>query len=136
MDASDRQEHLDKFRNDRDVRIMIAPSLASGTGYDLEFADIGIMLEREWNPSKEGQVEGRFIRATPESLAKAARGELKATMVYPIAINTIDEWSTELIERKRQSVDSTLDGTATEWNETDVMMELAKITIAKWKELD
>lgn len=133
MDASERQSNLDNFRNNRDCRIMIAPSLASGTGYDLEFADTGIMLEREWNPSKEGQVEGRFIRATPESIEKAKKGELKATMVYPIAINTIDEWSTELIERKRQSVDSTLDGTAIEWNETDVMMELAKITIAKWK---
>lgn len=134
MSVDKRMELLDKFRVDDNARIMIAPALAMGEGYDLEFCDTGIMLEREWNPAKEEQVEGRFIRATPESIAKGAKGELKATMVYPIAVNTIDEFFAELVERKRQYVKETLDGKSEyKWNESDVMLELAKITVERWK---
>lgn len=134
-DTPKRMQMLDEFRNNDEVKIMIAPSLAMGEGYDLDFCDTAIMLEREWNPAKEEQVEGRLIRATPEAIAKAARGELKATVVYPIAVHTIDEFFAELVERKRQYVKETLDGKSDRaWDESDVMLELAKIAIARWKE--
>lgn len=129
-----RNDELNEFRNDPDCRIMIAPTLAMSEGYDLEFCDTAIMLEREWNPAREGQAEGRFIRATPEAIEKAARGELKATMVYPIAVNTIDEFFAELVERKRQYVNETVDGKSDHnWNESEIMRELAEIAVAKWK---
>lgn len=129
-----RMDMLKEFKDDDACRLMVAPALAMGEGYDLEFADTAIMLEREWNPAKEEQVEGRFVRATPESLEKAARGELKATMVYPIAVNTIDEFFAELVERKRQYVKETLDGKSDyKWDESDIMRELAEITVQRWK---
>lgn len=134
MDVQKRMDLLDQFRNDPDCRLMIAPALAMGEGYDLEFCENGIMLEREWNPAKEEQVEGRFIRATPASIEKAARGELKASMIYPVAVNTIDEFFAELVERKRQYLKETLDGKAEyKWNESDIMRELAEITVSRWK---
>lgn len=134
MDVSKRQELLDKFRSDSSIRFMIAPTLAMSEGYDLEFVDTGILLEREWNPANEEQVEGRFIRATPESIEKAKRGELKATVVYPVAVNTVDEYFAELVERKRQHISETLDGRADhQWNESSIMLELAQITINRWK---
>jgi SNF2 family DNA or RNA helicase len=135
MNVEERVKLLDKFRNDDDFRVMIAPTLAMGEGYDLEFVETAILLEREWNPAKEEQVEGRFIRATPESIEKAKRGELKATVVYPVAVDTIDEFFAELVERKRQYVKETLDGKSDyKWNESDIMLELARITVERWKE--
>ncbi len=129
-----RMELLNEFRLDDECRIMVAPALAMGEGYDLEFCDTAIMLEREWNPAKEEQVEGRFIRATPKAIEKAAKGELKATVVYPTAVNTIDEFFAELVERKRQYFKETMDGKSDVfWNESDVMLELARITVERWK---
>lgn len=134
MDVGTRQELLDRFRREPDTRFQIAPTLAMSEGYDLDFADTGILLEREWNPANEEQVEGRFIRATPESIEKAAKGLLKATMVYPVAVSTIDEFFAELVERKRQSVQETLDGKASiQWDESEIMLDLAKITVERWK---
>jgi SNF2 family DNA or RNA helicase len=136
MDVSIRQQLLDNLRNNPTIRFMIAPTLAMSEGYDLDYVDIGILLEREWNPANEEQVEGRFIRATPESIAKAAKGELKATVVYPVAVNTVDEYFAELVERKRQHVSETLDGKADhQWNESDIMLQLAQITVQKWKNI-
>jgi SNF2 family DNA or RNA helicase len=134
MNVGKRQELLDEFRRNPEIRFMIAPTLAMSEGYDLEFVDTGILLEREWNPSREAQVEGRFIRATPESIEKARLGLLKATIVYPIAVNTIDEFFAELVERKRQFIQETLDGQAEKvWKDSDIMLELAQITVARWK---
>lgn len=133
MDVTKRTELLDEFRTSETKNIMIAPTLAMGEGYDLEFCETAILLEREWNPAKEEQVEGRFIRATPESIERAKKGDLKVTLVYPVAVNTIDEFFAELVERKRQYVTESLDGSANKWNESDIMLELAKIAVQRWK---
>ncbi len=134
MDVTERQLLLDKFKNDSSKRIMIAPTLAMGEGYDLDYVDTGILLEREWNPANEEQVEGRFIRATPDSIKKAQAGLLKATIVMPVAVATIDEYFAELVERKRQYVKETLDGKAEyQWDESEIMLELAQIAVDRWK---
>lgn len=129
--ASRRVEILDKFRNDKEIRFFIGPSLACGEGIDLEFCDQGVLCEREWNPANEEQVEGRFIRATPELVAKGVKS---FNMVYPVAIGTIDEFFAELVERKRQYVTETLSGKKqSPWNETEIMLEIAKRAIESAK---
>jgi SNF2 family DNA or RNA helicase len=132
MSVDKREEILDRFRNEKDVRIFLGPTLACGEGIDLEFCSYAIQAEREWNPANEEQVEGRFVRATPESIEKAAKGLLKITMMIPVAVGTIDEFFAELIERKRQAVTQTLDGVqGTSWNQSEIMVELAKIAIKR-----
>jgi SNF2 family DNA or RNA helicase len=137
-DAQKRYDNLETFRNDRDTHIMLFPSLAASEGFDLDFVSTGIMLEREWNPANEEQVEGRFIRATREMLERARSSEgLKVNMLYPVAINTIDEFFCELVERKRQFVKESLSGRTSEnpWNESQIMLDLAQIAIKRMKEV-
>lgn len=133
--ADVRMSKLDQFRKDDDTHMMVAPSGAMTEGYDLDFCDLGALVEREWNPANEEQIEGRFIRATPEMIERAKAGELKVSMIYPIAVGTIDEYFAELVERKRVSVKETLEGKKAghTWDESQIMLELAEIAISKWK---
>ena len=133
--ATERYERLDKFRNDENCHIMTFPSLAASEGFDLDFCSNGVILEREWNPANEEQVEGRFIRATREMLEKAKMGDLKVNILYPVAVDTIDEFFAELVERKRQFVRESLSGkiSDTPWNESQIMLDLAEIAIQRMK---
>lgn len=132
-DPYKRTEILDRFRNDPEVRFFIGPTLACGEGIDLEFCEKAILVEREWNPANEEQVEGRFIRATEEMVEKAkAKGQSHFDVVYPVAVGTIDEFFAELVERKRQYVTETLSGKSTQaWDESEIMLELAQRAIKK-----
>ena len=41
---------------------MVASQLAAGEGLNLQTCSDCVMHERQWNPGKEEQAEGRFIR--------------------------------------------------------------------------
>ena len=131
-DAVKRTEILDRFRNDKEVRFFIGPTLACGEGIDLEFVKTAILAEREWNPANEEQVEGRFIRATPEAVERSKHGGLSFNISYPVAVGTIDEFFAENGERKRQYVKESLDGVKyANWEESEVMIEIANRMIRK-----
>lgn len=100
-------------------RILIAGELASSEGLNLQFCDACVLMERQWNPANEEQAEARFIRIGQVSN--------KVTAMYPIAIGTIDEFLTELIEKKRQFMLNTLDGKEIQWNQSSIIQELAEI---------
>lgn len=97
-------------------RIMIASTLASGEGLNLQFCSDCLIMERQWNPSKEEQAEGRFPR--PGSTAD------KINAHYLIAAGTIDDFLTEIVEYKRRNVSQTLDGKDIAWEEQSLMVEL------------
>lgn len=88
----ERFDNVYKFQNDPDVRVAII-SQAGGEGIDLYAADVLIFVEREWNPGKEAQIEGRLHRIGQQS---------NVEVIYLIARNTIDERIHNLIERKRE----------------------------------
>jgi non-specific serine/threonine protein kinase len=114
-------EIVTKFNNDPRSRILLASTLASGEGVDgLQRHSDLIILERQWNPMNEEQVEGRFSRIGGQTEFKSV------TATYFIAIGTVDEFFTELVERKREIVYSTLDGRAIEWDQSSLIMELAE----------
>lgn len=118
-----RDKLLERFEREDNSRIMIASTLASGEGLNLQFCSDCIILEREWNPKKEEQAERRFIR--PEGV--------KVTFVnanYILTAGTIDEYLTELIEIKRANTDQTLDGIEYEFHEASLLKELAE-TLAR-----
>ena len=106
-----------------DNRIMIASTLAAGEGLNLQCCSDCIMMERQWNPSKEGQAEGRFPRPGQTSD--------KITATYFTAVGTVDEFFAELVEQKRSIVASTLDGKEVKWNESALISELAEILASK-----
>ena len=89
-----------KFRENPNCKVMIASVLAAGEGLNLQFCNYAILLERQWNTPKEVQFEGRFHR----------RGTTKpVTVEYLVAKGSIDEWITELVEKKRHWINSALE---------------------------
>lgn len=122
-DSESRLNKIDQFRDSGNI--FLIPTLAGGEGINLQFCNHAMLLEREWNPANEEQAEGRFSRIGSEFSS--------VQVVYPIATGTIDEYFAELVEIKRSNVKSSLDGMITDWNESDIMRELAEKVVKKWK---
>lgn len=127
LNADERQNTVIKFR-DEDYRVMIASTLASGEGLNLQFCSDAIMLERQWNPANEEQSEARFHRFGQDN---------PVSVTYMIAAGTIDEYFTELVEQKRAIVASTLDNKEIQWDQNSLMKELATVLTTRgmkaWK---
>lgn len=113
-----RQATIEQFR-DTDSRIMLAATLASSEGINLQFCADAIMLERQWTPIKEEQAEARFPR--PGQTASAI------TITYMVAVGTVDEFLAKLVEKKRSFVSNALDGASYEWSESSIIKELAEV---------
>lgn len=90
-----RQREFESGKN----RIMIASTLAAGEGLNLQFCSDALLLERQWNCAKEMQFEGRFHR-----IGQTVPVEIH----YLIAKNSLDEWITNLVNAKRQYVESAM----------------------------
>jgi len=112
-------------------RVMVASQLASGEGVDglQKVCGHAIMHERQWNPANEEQCEGRFSRI----------GSVKTSVLvkYMIAVGTIDEWLTNLIDEKRVDVTATLDGRYVTPEETSLTRDMIDIIFRegrqRWK---
>lgn len=102
-----------------DYRICILSTLASGEGLNLQFCSDCIMMERQWNPANEEQAEGRFPR--PGSTAD------KIMSNYFVAVGTVDEFFSELVEKKRSIVAGTMDGKKVAWDQSSLVRELAQV---------
>lgn len=122
LPASAGQEVIDKFAQPEN-RIMVASTLSAGEGINLQFCSDFIMMERQWNPANEEQPETRFVRIG--QLAEAVFGK------YMVAVGTIDEYLSELVEKKRSFSASTLDGKKIKWDEASLLKELAEILAQK-----
>ena len=125
LDPQQRFDLVQQFREDPKRRLMIASTLASGEGLNLQFCSDCVLLERQWNPANEEQAEGRFPR--PGSTASS----ISAT--YFVAVGTVDEFFSEIVERKREIVHNTLskDGAAVQWDQSSIMKELAETLAAQ-----
>lgn len=124
MDSDARMAAVTKFKDDPKHRILIASTLASGEGLNLQFCSDAIMMERQWNPANEEQAETRFTRFGSEASV--------VNITYMISAGTIDEWLTELIEQKRALMQNVIDGKQdANWNESSLMKELASVIYSK-----
>ena len=121
--AQENDETITKFKEDIKSRILIASTLASGEGLNLQFSADCIILEREWNPANEEQAEGRFIRIGQAS------DHVEST--YFVAVGTVDEFFSKIVEEKREIVGKTLNGEAIKWNQSSLIKELAEVLAAK-----
>lgn len=114
---------ITRFKDDVHSRILIASTLSSGEGLNLQFSSDCILLERQWNPANEEQVEGRFIRIGQKSDSVVA--------TYFIAVGTVDEFFTEIVERKREIFSKTMSGEGIKWDQSSLIKELAEVLAAK-----
>ena len=122
LDAPVNPDTVDKFWKP-EYRVMVASTLAAGEGLNLQCCSDCIMMERQWNPPKEEQAEGRFIRI--------GQKEDKVTATYFTAVGTVDEFFADLVEQKRSIFASTMDGQQVKWNEATLIKELAEILASK-----
>jgi SWI/SNF-related matrix-associated actin-dependent regulator 1 of chromatin subfamily A len=113
---------VDKFWQP-EYRIMVASTLAAGEGLNLQCCSDCIMMEPQWNPSKEDQAESRFPRPGQQSD--------KITSTHFIAIGTVDEFFSELKEQKRSSFGSTIEYKDIKWDESSLLKELAEVLAQK-----
>lgn len=112
--------------NSPNYRILIASTLASGEGLNLQTCCDCIMHERQWNPANEEQAEGRFIRIGQQS------DSVNAT--YMLAQGSIDDLFHGIVERKRRSFHAAMNkGEQVKWNETSMIKELAQAIVDSQK---
>lgn len=122
MDSYQRDEVIMRWASD-EYRVCVLSTLASGEGLNLQFCSDMIQVERQWNPANEEQVEARFPR--PGQTAD------KINAHYPVAVGTVDEMFSEIVERKREICNMTMSGQAIKWDESSIIRELADVLAAK-----
>ncbi|MEM3038643.1 MAG: DEAD/DEAH box helicase [Thermoplasmata archaeon] len=106
--------------------ILVASTLASGEGINLQTCSDCVMHERQWNPANEEQAEARFIRIGQTADV--------VTATYVIADDTIDEYMTNLVERKRVDFHKAMNtGELPKWNESELAKELADIILKNFR---
>ncbi len=116
LNSLERSSVANKF-NSNGTRVLIASTLASGEGLNLQSCSDCIMHERQWNPANEEQAEGRFIRIGQTAQAVIA--------TYVHADNSIDTDLDKLVESKRRQFHETMNkGEMATWNEQGLISEL------------
>lgn len=125
MSSIERGEAVNQF-NSPNHRLLIASTLASGEGLNLQSCSDCIMHERQWNPANEEQAEGRFIRIGQEAES--------VTATYVHADATVDMDLDEIVERKRIIFHNSMNkGEMPTWNEKSIVQELAAKIAARSK---
>ena len=117
QDADEKMRNIEECKNDPSIRVLVASTLSSGEGLNLQFMSDGIMMERQWNPANESQCERRFERIGQVN---------KMNFHYFIAIGSgvIDEYLSKIIEQKRAMFHQAMTGEKINWNETEIIKEL------------
>lgn len=142
--AEERDNIINEFKKRRENRILIASTLASGEGLNIQFCQNAAMLERQWNPQNEEQAELRFSRPLtwgdyPSYLQEHLFGEgnlpkkVSVRCPYYIAVNTVDEILTNIVEFKRHNFRRSMNDKDANlsWNENEIINEVAMYIIKK-----
>ena len=127
MNSYDRNTTVDKFNAAARV-IMIASQLAGGEGVNLQTCCDCVMHERQWNPGKEEQCEGRFIRIGSTATS------VNAIYTHLDGLTTIDPKLDSIVERKRVQFHDWTGTEASRWSEDAVMKELADTIVRAHKQ--
>jgi len=109
-----KQEIVDEFQRDNEIRILVANIAAAGTGLTLTAASTVVFAELTWRPGDHVQAEDRCHRI----------GAKKPILcVYLVSAGTIEEYLCEVLQRKQKVLSLVLDGGGTE-GDLDVYNEL------------
>ena len=90
-----REEQVENFQNDENVRVFLISLKAGGTGLNLTKAEYVFLIDPWWNPAVENQAIDRAHRIGQENKVVAVR------LITP---NTIEEKIMELQSRKKELV--------------------------------
>lgn len=115
VSSSQRQQAVDQFQNDESIRLFVGNIKAAGVGLTLTASSTVVFLELPWTSSDLSQAEDRCHRIGQKS---------SVNVYYLLASGTIEEDIAELLDNKRQVLDSVLDGRETD--EGSLLTELMK----------
>lgn len=87
-----RQEAVDKFQNDENIKVFIGNLKAAGVGITLTAAEVVIMNDLSFVPSDHSQAEDRAYRIGQSK---------KVSVYYPIFENTIEGAIYDILTRKK-----------------------------------
>lgn len=118
--TEEKMKSIEEFRDNPDIRVLIASTLSAGEGLNLGFCQDFVMMERQWNPANEEQCESRFPDITKSGTILGC---------YMVAIGTIDEYLSRLVEQKRAMFVQAMEGKNVQWDETSIIKELTEILI-------
>lgn len=105
--------------------IMIASTIASGEGVNLQTCSDSVLHERQWNPQNEDQ-------ATPGRFKRIGQLSSVINITVPEGEGTIDEDLDIIVERKRRQFQEAMDKNVSYvWNESDLAKDLANRIIEK-----
>jgi SNF2 family DNA or RNA helicase len=108
--------------------ILVASQLAAGEGLNLQTCCDCVMHERQWNPGKEEQCEGRFIRIGSTATS------VSAVYAHLEGLTTTDPQLDAIVERKRRQFHGLMNkGEAVRWSEDSIMKELAESIVRAHK---
>jgi hypothetical protein len=120
MGPAERFEVQGKF-NEAKRALLVGSQLGMGEGGNLQTCCDCVMHERQWNPGKEEQCEGRFIR-----IGQIAQS-VNAVYAHMEGLTAIDSTLDAIIERKRVQFHNVHNKTQMqEWNESSIVKELAE----------
>lgn len=119
LTSLERFEMQEEFNN-APRAFMIASTLASGEGINLQTCADAILHERQWNPQNEDQAApGRFRRIGSKFNI--------VNVTFQTAAGTVDEILAGIVERKRAQFHSAMNkGEMPIWKQSDIVKELAE----------
>ena len=99
--AHERQDRVDRFQNDDDIKIFVANMHIAGVGINLTAARQVVFNDLDWVPANHWQAEDRAYRI-------GQTGTVNVT--YMIATGTIDSFVKTVLETKAALMDSIVEG--------------------------
>lgn len=119
MDVENKQNSIDKFQNDKDIRIIICSMKAAGVGITLTASNYVAFLELGWTPGDHNQCEDRCHRIGAKD---------NVTCYYFLGINTIEESIYSLIQSKQKVFKELMqDSNIIEESTTNILDSLIKL---------
>lgn len=114
---SERQHAVDRFQQDRGVRLFIGSIRAAGLGITLTAASVVVFVELDWTPAAMMQSEDRLHRI----------GQVNPVLVQHLVIDgSLDSKMAKILIGKQAMMDAALDGGPPELRERDILQEVLR----------